>query len=283
MGAALLAQLATLVPFVFGLATASIIATKAPEFMDPAAPNYVGGLLAVSPAWYFVPLCAIALIGGMSTGATSLYGTGLDFSSVFPRLDRVQATLFIGVLAIAFIFVGRFAFNVVQSISTFATLIIYVHGPLDGGHDHRLHHPPGLVRRRRPPGLQPPPVGRTVLVQPRLEFPRMGAWLASAVTGLSMVNIPGQFQGPLGNLAGGVDISLPASLVLAAVLYLGHAVGFPGTARSPPGRRAALDPLQEHRSTAGPRRSRQRRPASPAPTRPRSATRDRDAELAARP
>jgi hypothetical protein len=55
----------------------------------------------------------------------------------------------------------------------------------------------------------------------------MGAWLASAVTGLSMVNIPGQFQGPLGNLAGGVDISLPASLVLAAVLYLGMLWVFP--------------------------------------------------------
>ena len=42
-----------------------------------------------------------------------------------------------------------------------------------------------------------------------------------------MVNIPGQFQGPLGNLAGGVDISLPASLVLAAVLYLGLLWIFP--------------------------------------------------------
>jgi multidrug efflux pump subunit AcrA (membrane-fusion protein) len=42
-----------------------------------------------------------------------------------------------------------------------------------------------------------------------------------------MVNMPGQFQGPLGNLAGGVDISLPASLALAAVLYLGLLWIFP--------------------------------------------------------
>jgi hypothetical protein len=55
----------------------------------------------------------------------------------------------------------------------------------------------------------------------------MVAWLVSAVAGLSMVNMPGQFQGPLGNLAGGVDISLPASLVLAAVLYLGLLWAFP--------------------------------------------------------
>jgi hypothetical protein len=55
----------------------------------------------------------------------------------------------------------------------------------------------------------------------------MTAWLVSAAVGLSMVNMPGQFQGPLGNLAGGVDISLPASLALAAVLYLGLLWIFP--------------------------------------------------------
>jgi hypothetical protein len=33
-------------------------------------------------------------------------------------------------------------------------------------------------------------------------------------------NIPGQFVGPLGDLANGVDISLPLSLVVAAALFL---------------------------------------------------------------
>jgi hypothetical protein len=52
-------------------------------------------------------VCLIAVIGGMSTGTTSLYGTGLDMSSVFPRvLSRVKATLLIGVMSIAFIFIG---------------------------------------------------------------------------------------------------------------------------------------------------------------------------------
>jgi purine-cytosine permease-like protein len=227
MGAALLAQLATLVPFVFGLATASIIATKAPEFMDPAAPNYVGGLLAVSPAWYFVPLCAIALIGGMSTGASSLYGTGLDFSSVFPRFNRVQATVFIGVLAIAFIFVGRFAFNLVQSISTFATLIVTCTAPW------MVVMIIGFITRRGWYDADALQVFNRRQTGGRYWFNHgwnlrgMLAWLLSAAAGLCLVNMPGQFQGPLGNLAGGVDISLPASLVLAAVLYLGLLWFFP--------------------------------------------------------
>ena len=47
----------------------------------------------------------------------------------------------------------------------------------------------------------------------------MGVWGVSAVTGLMFVNLPGQFVGPLGNLAAGVDLSIPVSIGLAAVLY----------------------------------------------------------------
>ena len=42
------AQLATLVLFLFGLATATIVAVRAPDYI--AANNYVGGLLAIAPA-----------------------------------------------------------------------------------------------------------------------------------------------------------------------------------------------------------------------------------------
>ena len=37
--------------------------------------------------------------------------------------------------------------------------------------------------------------------------------------GLCFVNLPGQFVGPLGNLAQGIDISLPVTLGLASVMY----------------------------------------------------------------
>ena len=74
VGAAFLSQIATLLPFVFGLATASIIATKAPKYVDPAAPDFVGGLLAISPSWFFLPVCLLALIGG--TALEIVPGTG---------------------------------------------------------------------------------------------------------------------------------------------------------------------------------------------------------------
>ncbi|MEV4570891.1 cytosine permease [Nonomuraea sp. NPDC049419] len=227
MAAAFLSQIATILPFLFGLTTASIIATKAAAYVDPAAPNYVGGLLAVSPGWYFVPVCLIALIGGMSTGTTSLYGTGLDFSSVFPRFSRVRATVFIGTLSILFIFVGRFAANLTQSISTFATLIITCTAPwmvimMIGYVTRRGWYDPEALQvfNRRQHG------GRYWFTH-GWNWRGMSAWLVSAGVALAFVNLPGQFVGPLGDLAGGVDVSLPLGLAVAALLYLALLTAFP--------------------------------------------------------
>ncbi|MFD4725246.1 purine-cytosine permease family protein [Streptomyces seoulensis] len=227
VGAAFLSQLATLLPFVFGLATASIIATRAPKYVDPAAPDFVGGLLAISPSWYFLPVCLLALIGGMSTGTTALYGTGLDFSSVFPRLSRVRATMLVGAVSIAFIFVGRFALDLVQSISTFATMIITCTTPwmvvmIIGFFTRRGWYDPDALQvfNRRQRG------GRYWFTH-GWNWRGMTAWWVSAALGILCTDIPGQFVGPLGDLANGVDISLPLSLAVAAILHLSLLYLFP--------------------------------------------------------
>ncbi len=48
----------------------------------------------------------------------------------------------------------------------------------------------------------------------------MTAWWVSALPGVLFTNIPGQFVGPLGDPANGIDIGLPLPLAVAAVLYL---------------------------------------------------------------
>lgn len=219
MLAVIAAQGATLIPFLFGLCTATLVATQAPDYI--AANNYVGGLLAVAPSWFFLPVCLIAVIGGMSTGTTALYGTGLDMSSVFPRLlSRAGATLLIGVLAIGFIFIGRFTFNLVQSVSTFAVLIITCTSPW------MVIMILGLITRRgfyHADDLQVFTRGQRgghYWFLHGWNWRGMGAWLPSAAVGLCFVNLPGQFVGPLGDLAGGIDLSLPVTLGLAGVLYL---------------------------------------------------------------
>ncbi|HBX7073640.1 TPA: cytosine permease, partial [Klebsiella pneumoniae] len=157
----------------------------------------------------------------LSTGTTALYGTGLDMSSIFPRLlSRAQATLLIGIIAIAFIFIGRFAFNLVQSVSTFAVLIVTCTSPWmvimiigmivcrGNYHSDDLHV---FSRGQR---------GGRYWFHHGWNWRGLGAWIPSAIVGLCLVNMPGQFVGPLGNLAGGIDVSLPVTLGMATLLYL---------------------------------------------------------------
>lgn len=139
---------------------------------------------------------------------------------MFPRLSRVRATVLVGVSSSAFIFIGRFAFDLVQSISTFATLIITCTTPwlvvmmLDFLTRRGWYDPEALqVFNRRQRG------GRYWFAH-GWNWRGMTAWWVSAVLGVLFTNIPGQFVGPLGDPADGVDISLPVSMTVSAGLFL---------------------------------------------------------------
>lgn len=217
MGASTAAQLLSLIPFSFGLLTASIIAQRAPAFLERV--DYTGGLLAIAPGWYVIPLFVLALMSGMSTGTTSLYGTGLDFSSVFPRWSRPKATLFIGLLSVLLIFVGRFYFDLIDSITAFVSLIVVTTTPwmviIIFGHVVRrgFYIPDAMQVFNRGQ------IGGPYWFSGGWNRAATLAWLASTALALLMVNIPGFFVGWLGQLAGGIDISLVAALIIPAILY----------------------------------------------------------------
>ncbi|KYQ83456.1 cytosine permease [Acinetobacter sp. NRRL B-65365] len=211
-------QLATLIPFLFGLMTATIVANHVPIFMQQN--NYIGGLIHIAPTWYFFPLCLIALIGGLSTGTTALYGTGLDMSSIFPKLlSRVKATICVGVLSILFIFIGRFLANLTQSVTTFATLIVVCTSPWI------IIMIIGFVSRRgyyKNDDLQVFATGikgGVYWFHHGWNWRGLIAWIPSAFIGLCFVHLPHQFVGIWGNFFNGLDLSLPISIILAALLY----------------------------------------------------------------
>lgn len=218
LAATFLGQLATLVPFLFGVLTATLVAGEA---------DYVFALIQISPLWYALLLMVVAFLGGMSTGVTSLYGTGLDFSSVFPRLSRVQASLCIGVLAFAFILVGRLAFDLLASVNAFIGAIVICTTPW------LIIMMIGYWVRRgwySPEDVQVFNQGRTggrYWFSDGVNWRGMVAWIPSAVAGLLFANYPPLIEGPFRNAADGIDISLPVSLGLAAVVYLGLLFAFP--------------------------------------------------------
>jgi purine-cytosine permease-like protein len=225
MAASVAAQLLSLVPFTFGLVTTSIIARTAPNFLAQA--DYTGGLIAVAPPAFCTPLLLLAVLSGMSTGTTSLYGTGLDFSSVFPRLSRAQATLFIGCIACGLIFIGRFVFNVVDAITAFVSLIVVTTTPwmvvmIIGYFVRRGYYLPEAMQVFNR-GQQ----GGPYWFSGGWNLQGMTAWLVSAAVALMLVNMPGHFVGWLAHLAGDLDISLLAALALPALLYPALLLAFP--------------------------------------------------------
>lgn len=217
MATSVLAQLLSLIPFGFGLMTTTLIARAAPKYLEQV--DYTGGLLAVAPSGFFGPLLVLAILSGMSTGTTSLYGTGLDFSSVFPRLSRPRATLLIGCVSILLIFIGRFAFNLVDAITTFVSLIVVTTTPwmvimMIGYVVRRGYYLPDAMQVFNR-GAE----GGAYWFHGGWNLAGTGAWIASSALALLTVNMPGHFVGWLGDLAGGLDVSILAAMVLPAVLY----------------------------------------------------------------
>src|ERR687889_1856505 len=219
LGATFFAQLATLVPFLFGVATATLVAGEE---------DYVFALVQAAPLWYTPLLVVVAFLGGMSTGVTSVYGTGLDFSSVFPRLSRVQASLSIGAVAFVFILVGRLAFDLIDSVNAFVGAIVICTTPW-----MVIMTISYVVRRGwySPDDVQvfnQGRIGGRYWFSAGVNWRGMAAWIPAAVIGLLFANYPPLIEGPFRNaVGGGIDVSLPVSLGLAAVIYLALLYAFP--------------------------------------------------------
>lgn len=204
------AQLCTLLPFGFGVATATLV---------PDPNDYIAGLTAVSPLWYAIPLILVALLGGLSTGTTALYGTGLDFSSIFPKLSRVRATALIGSLSVVFVFLGSFVFNVVSSINAFVTLIVLCTSPwmvimMVGYWLRRGYYLPDDLQV-----FNRAQIGGAYWFARGVNWRAMAAWLPATTAGLLTANTP-LITGPLSGIAGGADISLVVTLAVAGLAYI---------------------------------------------------------------
>lgn len=116
-------------------------------------------------------------------------------------------------------FIGRFYFSLFGSISKFVSLIIVTTRPwmliVMIGYIQRMgfYLPDAMQAFKR--GQTGGPAGSSVAGIS--EACLRGS--ISSVLALLTVNIPGHFVGSLGDIAGGVDVSLLAALILPAILY----------------------------------------------------------------
>jgi purine-cytosine permease-like protein len=217
MLATLAGQAMTLIPFIFGVATMTLV----------TGGDYVVGLIGAAPSWYAYMIIIVAFVGGLSTGTTSLYGTGLDFSSVFPKFTRVQATIAIGSVAFIFIVVGRLFTDLLGAVNGFVGAIVVTTTPW------MIIMAIGFWNRRgwySPADLQVFNKGMTggrYWFSNGINWRAMAAWIISALLGLQFGNYPPVIVGAWSGVAGGVDLSLVVSIVSAAALYIGALLIWP--------------------------------------------------------
>jgi purine-cytosine permease-like protein len=198
------------VPFLFGTYSAA-------AFADKAAP-YVDGLVAGSPNWYVPVIMFIGVVAGTAQGTINMYGTGLDMSSIFPRLSRVQATLVVAVLATVLVYVGSFATNMVNSVTVFLAFLALVIAPW------MVILTLGFINRRGwydPVDLQVfnrGERGGRYWFTGGFNAQAFAAWIPASLIGC-LFSSTTLFTGPGADLVGGADISFLVSALLAGVTY----------------------------------------------------------------
>ena len=191
-----------------------------------AGGSFVAGLIGVAPGWYVVAAIALGLLGSFGQGSVCLYGTGLDFSSLLPRLRRVPATVAISVLAFVFVFIGRFVWNAVDSVSAFVIILVVVMTPwvvinLIGYVQRRGHYDVVDLQVFNSGGR-----GGIYWFTNGWNLRAVLAFFPAVVVGLLFVNTT-LFTGPWADAANGVDLSLASGAAVAAMLYLALTTLFP--------------------------------------------------------
>lgn len=183
------------------------------------AANFIPALISHSPSWYVAGLVLLGLVAGIAQATVGLYGTGLDTSSLIPRLNRQQATLGIAMVAVALVYLGVFAWSAVSVVNAFLVLLLVITAPwiliMTIGYAQRRghYHCDDLqVFTRAQTG------GRYWYVR-GINWRATGAWLAAALLGLAFCAAPPLYTGPWAHLAGGLDLSFVVAFVCGGLLF----------------------------------------------------------------
>jgi purine-cytosine permease-like protein len=186
-------------------------------FKDVAAP-FPQGLVAASPTWYVVPVLIIALLGTFAQSSLCLYGTGLDTSSLIPRLPRVRATLLISAVTVALVYIGGLLTNAEGTVSAFLLILLVICAPW------MLITLMGYAYcrgRYRPYDLQLFNMGKTggsYWYVSGLNMRAIAAFVPAVTVGL-LFSQTTLYHGPFWDAFGGVDFSFISASVISVVIY----------------------------------------------------------------
>ncbi|MDQ3157179.1 MAG: cytosine permease [Actinomycetota bacterium] len=203
-----------------GLFVAALFGIFTASTFEQLSDSYVRDLVAAAPGWYVLPIVIIALGGGLGQGVLNIYASGLDLEALIPRLKRIHTTLITSAIAIALLYIGVFVIDAVDAITAMTLILNGVAGPWVA-----INLVGFLVARRGvydPADLQVFNEGRR-----GGRYWYTAGWNLRAVVPFAIASVCGilavnttVYVGPLANIAGGVDVSLIGSGLIAALGYL---------------------------------------------------------------
>lgn len=202
-------------PFMWGAFVAVCLVNSG--VADPSA-SFVIPIADIAPLWYLPAVLFLGLGAGTAQAVINTYGTGLDTSSMIPRLSRVHATLVACGVATALVFAGHYFSAVVTWVSTTLTLlanftvpwiVILCLGHLAVKGRYDVHDLQVFNHRRR---------GGIYWYSGGVNIGAVVTWLGSSAVGLLFANNV-WFTGPAAAALGGIDIGFLVAAAIAAVVY----------------------------------------------------------------
>ncbi|MGW0182646.1 purine-cytosine permease family protein [Nocardia sp. NPDC003345] len=214
------------IPMLWGTFTATaVLGGGAVTAEDP----YVLGLVAGAPAWFVPAVLYLGLASGTAQAVINTYGTGLDTSSIVPRLNRVQATLVACGVSAALVYIGHFYSAIVAGISVFLQVLTCFSLPwiviVAIGHFYRRGYYDVAALQVFNQGRR----GGIYWFTAGFNLRGLLVWMVAAAVGL-LCSSNAWFIGPGAQLFGGIDLGFLIAGVLAAVLYPLALIRYPESA-----------------------------------------------------
>ena len=202
-------------PYLWGAYTASAVISSG--VADTATP-YVFGLVDAAPLWFVPFLIYLGLASGTAQAVINTYGTGLDTSSIIPRLNRLQATALACVVATSLVYAGYFWSELIESVATFLSLLAVFSVPWIVTMIIGFVHRRGFFWQDDLQVFNRGERGGRYWFTGGINWRATGPWVLGAATGFFFTNTA-WYVGPGTEWTDGTDVGFAVSGLIVAILY----------------------------------------------------------------
>jgi purine-cytosine permease-like protein len=204
-------------PFIWGAYIAVCLSRSGSA--DPSA-TFVLDLAHGCPLWFLPAVVFLGLGSGTAQAVINTYGTGLDTSSIIPRLSRPKATFVACLMATALVYAGHYYTALVTWMSTLLTLLANLaipwivilcigHFAVKGRYD--VEDLQVFNRGEK---------GGAYWFWHGFDVATTSIWLLAAVIGLLFSN-NAWYTGPGAQMLNGIDVGFLVAAAVTGALYWG--------------------------------------------------------------